>query len=130
MNGHRMQANDRVADHKGSPGYMDACRQLYGAKPRATRLPDNWRDRLPDPIDYYAQHVTKLGRTNATGWAQGTCPFHEDRNASLSVSTTSKGQWRCFAGCGGGDLVGFHMRLRGLDFKAAVRDLLGLGVHA
>jgi DNA primase len=96
----------------------------------SVRIPDNWRDRLPDPASYYAQHVAKLGKPNATGWAQGPCPFHEDRNASLSVHITSmKGPWRCFASCGGGDLVGFHMRRTGLDFKGAVRDLIGLGAY-
>ena len=39
---------------------------------------------------------------------------------------SERGGWRCFAGCGGGDLVGFHMLLRGLDFKTAVRDLVGV----
>ena len=39
-------------------------------------------------------------------------------------SNGERGGWRCFAGCGGGDLVGFHMRLRGLGFRAAVRELL------
>ncbi|HKU17951.1 MAG TPA: CHC2 zinc finger domain-containing protein [Candidatus Saccharimonadales bacterium] len=110
---------------------QSAARALYGNKSRTDHLPSNWRDRLPDPATYYAQRVQKLGRPNATGWAQGACPFHEDRNASLSVHITGeRGHWRCFASCGGGDLVGFHMRLCDLDFKAAVRDLIGLGVRA
>lgn len=97
----------------------------------ALYLPRDWRDKLPTPADYYAGHVDKLSHANATGWAQGRCPFHEDRHASLSVGVgTARGGWRCFASCGGGDLVGFHMRLTGLPFKQAVRDLLGLGVHA
>lgn len=101
------------------------------AKPTPAKrdhIPDNWRDRMPDPATYYGQHVTKLSRTNATGWAQGVCPFHEDKNKSLSVCMAGgHGGWRCFAGCGGGDLVGFHSRLRGMTFRAAVRDLLGGG---
>ncbi|MEO9080038.1 MAG: CHC2 zinc finger domain-containing protein [Rhodanobacter sp.] len=106
---------------------LDSLRTLYGDKPSAY-IPDNWRDRLPDPATYYRQHVQKLGRTNATGWAQGVCPFHEDHNASLSVNLTGeRGAWRCFASCGGGDLLGFHQRRTGLDFKAAVRDLIGGG---
>lgn len=114
--------------HKGNSEYLAALVNLYRTD-KHKRIPDNWRDRLPDPASYYAQHVAKLGKPNATGWAQGTCPFHEDRNASLSVHVTSvKGQWRCFASCGGGDLVGFHMKRTGLDFKAAVRDLTGLWV--
>lgn len=107
---------------------LESLSALYGSK-SASRIPDNWRDRLPDPATYYRQHVQKLGRTNTTGWAQGVCPFHEDHNASLSVhvsGATARG-WRCFAGCGGGDLLGFHQRRTGLDFKAAVRDLIGGG---
>jgi hypothetical protein len=107
---------------------LQSLRALYGDKP-AAYIPDNWRERLPDPAAYYGQHVAKLGRTNATGWAQGVCPFHDDSNASLSVhiAGASAGGWRCFAGCGGGDLLGFHQRRTGLDFKPAVRDLIGGG---
>ncbi len=103
------------------------CRNsLEYGKPSTSRLQSNWRDRLPDPATYYAAHVAKLSRPNATGWAQGTCPLHDDHNASLSVQVGSeRGGWRCFAGCGGGDLVGFHMLLSGLDFPAAVRELIG-----
>ena len=104
-----------------------AVHNQHGVSTRIDHLPSNWRERLPAPGTYYRQHVQKLSKANATGWAQGICPLHEDRNASLSVHVTGDGHWRCFASCGGGDLVGFHMRLRGVDFKAAVRDLLGIG---
>ncbi len=93
----------------------------------AACLPANWRQRLPDPTVYYAEHVRKLGAVNSAGWAPGRCPFHEDREASLSVHLGGdRGGWRCFAGCGHGDVVSFHQRLTGMDFKGAVRDLLGL----
>lgn len=109
-----------------SAAVRDSLRTLYGDKPRT---PDNWRDRMPDPAMYYGLHVAKLGRVNAAGWAQGVCPFHDDNNASLSVHVAgaSPGAWRCFAGCGGGDLLGFHQRRTGLEFRAAVRDLIGAG---
>jgi DNA primase len=82
---------------------------------------------LPAPDAYYHGAVENLSRANSTGWAQGRCPFHEDKNASLSVNVTDpRGGWRCFAGCGGGDLVGFHMRRTGLDFNHAVRELIGV----
>lgn len=84
----------------------------------------DWRDRLPDPAQYYRAHGIKLGRANATGWAQGRCPFHDDQQASLSVNLRHGG-WRCFAGCGAGDLLSFHQRLTGLGFRAAVADLTG-----
>jgi DNA primase len=82
---------------------------------------------LPDPAAYYGQRIEKLSAPNAQGWAQGHCPLHDDGNASLSVNITGEcGGWKCFAGCGQGDLLGFHERLTGLPFKQAVRDLLGL----
>lgn len=84
-----------------------------------------WRDRLPHPTDYYRQHVARLGKPNPSGWAQGRCPFHDDSNSSLSVHLSDpRGGWRCFAGCGGGDLVAFHMRCTGKPFRDSVRDLL------
>lgn len=105
-------------------------RALYGrsnGSGSSARTPDNWRDRMPDPATYYAEHVAKLGKRNGTGWAQGRCPFHDDRDASLSVHLDgTRGCWKCFAGCGQGDLVAFHMRLRGLSFVEAVRDLSGV----
>ena len=88
-------------------------------------LPANWRERLPDPAAYYTARIAKLSAPNAAGWAQGRCPFHEDHNASLSVNMRSeRGGWRCFAGCGGGDLVKFHERLTGKPFKDTVADLM------
>lgn len=93
-------------------------------KPR--RLPDNWRDRLPDPAVYYGRRIAKLGKPNGTGWAQGVCPFHDDHNASLSVKVTdARGPYRCFT-CGEhGDMVAFHQKRTGLQFRDAVADLLG-----
>lgn len=93
----------------------------------STSVPKNWRDRLPCPAAYYTRHVAKLGKPNGDGWAQGQCPFHEDRQASLSINlATARGFWKCFAGCGAGDLVSFHMRRLEHGFVEAVRDLLGL----
>ena len=88
-------------------------------------IPHNWRERLPDPATYYAKHVWHLSCTKSNGFAQGHCPFHDDRNSSLSVNVTdARGGWRCFAGCGGGDLVAFHMKRTGQNFRDAVASLL------
>jgi hypothetical protein len=93
----------------------------------APKLPNNWRDLLPDTDTYYRARVVKLSAANASGFAQGTCPFHDDRNASLSVNVRdANGGWRCFAGCGGGDLLAFHMRVTGKAFKESVADLIGV----
>lgn len=113
----------RKAGNGAQAGGLSAW-QVYRAPARAARLPDDWRDHLPDPEGYYRQHVDKLGRANGSGWAQGRCPFHEDRAASLSVNLVHGG-WRCFAGCGAGDLLSFHERLTGMGFRDAVAELTG-----
>ena len=122
------QKRERHGGNRGvysSKRGIKATTQFYRSG-RATSLPKDWRNRLLDPASYYAQHVEKLSRPNATGWAQGRCPFHDDRNASLSVHVSDpRGGWRCFANCGGGDLVGFHMKTRGLPFREAARELIG-----
>lgn len=108
-----------------SAAYAEAHAALYG-EPKLY-LPAEWRSRLPDPTSYYAKRINKLNAPNSSGWAQGCCPFHADSEASLSVHLSGeRGGWKCFAGCGHGDMVSFHQRLTGLRFKPAVRDLLGL----
>lgn len=105
-------------------GGLGAWRVYQSGKPSA-RLPANWRDRLPDPDTYYRKRIAKLGKAHGNGWAQGQCPFHEDRQASFSVNLIGeRGGWRCFAGCGKGDMVAFHMRVTGHAFADAVRDLM------
>jgi len=117
--------------------HMQNLRGLYGS-PKATpstparkgwrdnpKAPNDWRNRLPDPATYYAAKLGKLKRVNSGGWAQARCPLHDDTEASLSVNVGDpRGGWKCFAGCGAGDLVSFHMRLRGLTFPQARDELL------
>ncbi|MDH5834243.1 CHC2 zinc finger domain-containing protein [Luteimonas kalidii] len=89
------------------------------------RLPETWRGRLPDAATFYRQHVDGLCRPNGEGWAKGKCPFHDDSNASLSVHIASaRGGWKCFAGCGQGDMVSFRMRRTGEDFRDAAWALI------
>ncbi len=52
----------------------------------------------------------------------GLCPFHHDKNPSLSI-TPSKNEWHCF-GCGkGGDVIRFIELFDQVDFKEAVKRL-------
>ncbi len=78
------------------------------------------KDRLPIPLEYYR---ARLHRLRVRGqWATARCPFHEDKNPSLSVSLTHGG-FICFA-CGvKGDLLDFHQRLTGLSFVEAAKAL-------
>lgn len=50
------------------------------------------------------------------------CPFHNDKTPSMSVNVGS-GLWKCFAGCGGGDVITLICRL---DNKSPA-ELLGGG---
>ena len=47
------------------------------------------------------------------------CPFHEDDQASLSV-TPAEGLWNCFGCEAGGDAISFLQKREGLTFTAAV----------
>lgn len=92
---------------------------------RVGRLPGNWRDLLPDSASFYAGRLQKLKPAGGGGWAQARCPFHDDSNASFSVKLGDyNGAWKCFAGCGAGDMVSFHMRQTGLTFAEAARALI------
>lgn len=108
-------------DHRPAGGHSNRHPAI---RRRASRLPVDWRERLPDPATYYVHHVKKLTRPGLNGWASGHCCLHDDSTASLSVNL-EHGGWRCHAGCGGGDLVAFHMRRTNLGFYEAVADLIG-----
>jgi DNA primase len=77
------------------------------------------RSRLPAPLDYYGKALALKGKGM---WRQALCCFHEDRTPSLSVNVET-GHYRCFACEAGGDLLSFHMRRHGLDFKSACQAL-------
>lgn len=73
-----------------------------------------------DDIIAIVGDYVKLKRSGSSH--KGLCPFHEENTASFSVSE-SKGIYKCF-GCGqGGDAVDFFMKMEGLDFIEAIREL-------
>ncbi|MCB9438376.1 MAG: hypothetical protein H6673_15480 [Anaerolineales bacterium] len=58
---------------------------------------------------------------------RGFCPFHDDHHKSFGVNATAN-YWHCWAGCGGGSIIDFWMKLRaarGLDssFTATITGL-------
>lgn len=61
---------------------------------------------------------------------RGCCPFHDDHRQSFSVDV-ARNYWHCFAGCGGGSLIDFHMQWRELNgqdpaFTATITELAQL----
>lgn len=62
----------------------------------------------------------RLTRKGAEWW--GCCPFHNEKTASFKVNEARKA-YKCF-GCGeGGDAISFLMKVDGLGFVDAVREL-------
>src|SRR5688500_14369944 len=70
---------------------------------------------------YYTEKVVSL-KINGKAEAVGLCPFHDDRDPSFSVNLEN-GLWRCFAGCGSGDVFTFEQKREGCSFPASVDSL-------
>lgn len=54
----------------------------------------------------------------------GLCPFHQEKTPSFHV-VPSKGIFHCFGCSESGDVFGFLMKLEGLSFVEAVKELAG-----
>lgn len=86
----------------------------------------------PDKIERIKRDVDLAGLIKSRGIKlrktgkgyKGRCPFHDDRDPSLSVNPVEN-LWQCF-GCGaGGDAVRFVELFDRVDFKEAVHILSG-----
>jgi len=78
------------------------------------------REMLPDAVSYHDGTGEPL--TGPGAWGTKACPFHGGSD-SMRVNRKSGG-FRCMA-CfeKGGDVLAFHMKLHGLDFVTAAREL-------
>lgn len=89
--------------------------QLYGSGGRFVR------ERLPDPLAYYAAEGIELRGRGA--WRDAVCPFHQDARPSLRVHAET-GAFRCMAcGASGGDVLSFHRRRHVLGFVQSAQAL-------
>ncbi len=72
-----------------------------------------------DIVDFIGQYLT-LKKAGAN--YKASCPFHQEKTASLMVSP-EKQIFKCF-GCGkGGDVFAFLMEMEGLNFREALESL-------
>lgn len=72
------------------------------------------------PIEEVVGEYVTLKRAGAN--YKGLCPFHDDKNASMSVSP-SRGIFKCFS-CGqGGNIFQFIMEHEGLSYPLAIKHL-------
>ena len=78
----------------------------------------------PDQLQaFYADRLGQSFKPNGRGEAVARCRFHSDRNPSFSVNLNN-GLWFCHAGCGGGSIFDFEMRLANCTFPEARRRIL------
>lgn len=74
-----------------------------------------------DPLSIVRDAVPSLKQSGAR-W-KGNCPFHNERTPSFYFQP-DKGLWHCFGACQeGGDILKFVMKLEGLSFPEALRQL-------
>jgi len=90
-----------------------------GIKPRLNiKLPPNVKKAKEFPIqNLYNGQLRKTGKTE-----MGKCPFHNEDTPSFAIYPETN-TWNCFAGCGGGDVITFYMRLHEVSFGSAVVEL-------
>jgi hypothetical protein len=79
------------------------------------------RERLPDPLTYFAAEGLELRGRGV--WRSALCPFHQDSRPSLRVHVET-GAFKCMS-CGayGGDVLSFHRRRHALGFVEAAQAL-------
>jgi len=64
-----------------------------------------------------------IGNLKKTGKVlMGCCPFHKDPSPSFAIYPQTN-TYNCFAGCGGGDVISFYMKLHNVDFQTALGEL-------
>lgn len=81
---------------------------------------DQIRDRT-SILEVVGRHVTL--RRSGNAWT-GLCPFHQEKTPSFSV-VPQKGIYHCFGCQEGGDVFKFLMKVQGLTFIDAVKELAG-----
>ncbi len=96
--------------------YMEPAR--VGAPRPVNGEPPIW-EQIKQRISI-AEMISPYVELDAKG--RGRCPFHGDQHPSFSVDF-DEGYWHCFAGCGGGSVIDFWMKLNNTGFPQAVADL-------
>ena len=78
--------------------------------------------------DFYQTFIPSL-KVNGKAEALGLCPFHDDKNPSLSVNVQT-GLFRCFSCDAGGDIFRFYQKIKGVDFPTALKEIGEMvGIH-
>lgn len=108
--------NAQFSIHGSRAGY----KQNYSSRKVRQRFAKADLSRLPAPVDFYFNQGLTLKGGGV--WRSALCPFHQDKNPSLSINT-EHGGYICHVCNAHGDMVGFYMALYGVDFVQACKDL-------
>jgi hypothetical protein len=92
---------------------------------RGSIFGENVSDRIKHRLSVY-EFVSQYVMLDAYG--RGHCPFHDDEHSSFGVND-GRNFWSCFAGCGGGSIIDFWIKMRekrGLDgsFTPTITELV------
>lgn len=85
-------------------------------------MADNTLQEIKDRLDIVEVISSYIPTKKSGANYKASCPFHNEKTASLMISP-QKQIWHCF-GCGeGGDVFGFVMRYENLEFREALQQL-------
>ncbi len=85
-------------------------------------MADNTLQEIKDKLDIVEVISSYIPAKKSGANYKASCPFHNEKTASLMISP-QKQIWHCF-GCGeGGDVFGFVMRYENLEFREALQQL-------
>jgi DNA primase len=85
-------------------------------------MPDSTLQDIKDRLDIVEVISSYIPSKKSGSNYKASCPFHNEKTASLMISP-QKQIWHCF-GCGeGGDVFGFVMRFENLEFREALQQL-------
>ena len=87
-------------------------------------MPDDLKERLKREVSIQRLAEARgIKLTRKGNNLMGLCPFHKDRNPSLSIDPVTN-VWNCLGACGGGgDVFEWVMRAEGISFKHALELL-------
>jgi DNA primase len=75
-------------------------------------------------VSLFESYGVKLTKISNNGSYTGLCPWHDDRNHSLSVDEI-KGLFHCFGCDAKGDIIEVVRKMEGVSFREALKKLEG-----
>ena len=122
-------AHDRPVPGCGCPACTGVPEDSPARQPVRPRDFSGWESRAEKARSYPILEIAKrIGlevQKKGRSWV-ASCPLHEDRTPSLSISPHKgrSGLWHCFSCGASGDAIELFMRTHRTGFGDAVRDLV------